>query len=201
MNGDDELRDRIQRLDPTVSATPVRSYDDPASRQNLEQIMATTPTGIPDRTPGRRPYALVAAAAAVVAIAVGAFVALGGDDGDDDQDTTAVQLGTPPSDSLASCIALEPQYLAEMSLAFRGTVTAIDGDVVSLSVDRWYKGGEGDTVAITAPDMSNTSIDGLEFGTGRTYLISATEGTVNYCGFSGPATPELQAVYDEAFPG
>jgi hypothetical protein len=200
MNGDDELRDRIQRLDPAGNATPVRSHDDPASRQHLEQIMSTTPTDIPDRTRGRRPFALVAAAAAVVAIAVGGVVALGSDDGDS-ENIAAVQLGTPPPDAMASCIALEPQYLADMELAFRGTVTAIDGDLVSLSVERWYKGGEGDTVAITAPDMANTSIDGLEFDTGATYLVSATGGTVNYCGFSGLATPDLQAVYDAAFPG
>ena len=27
-----------------------------------------------------------------------------------------------------------------------------------------------------------------------------TDGVVNYCGFSGPATPELQALFDAALP-
>jgi hypothetical protein len=29
--------------------------------------------------------------------------------------------------------------------------------------------------------------------------VSAFDGTVNYCGFSGESTPELRALYDEAF--
>jgi len=40
-----------------------------------------------------------------------------------------------------------------------------------------------------------------DFGTGQDYLVSATDGTVNACGLTGPASPELQQVYDEAFPG
>jgi hypothetical protein len=202
MNGEhDDLRQRIGRLDPAGHAVPVRSHDDPASRQQLEQIMSTTPTDIPRRTNGRRPYLLAAAAAVVVVAAAGTFAALAtGDDGGG-SDVAAVQLSTPPSDALASCLALDPAFLADMPVAFRGTVSGIEGETVTLTVDRWYKGGDGEAVQITAPDMSNTSIDGLEFVAGETYLVSATDGVVNYCGFSGPATAELQAVYDAAFPG
>ena len=31
-------------------------------------------------------------------------------------------------------------------------------------------------------------------------LITAAGGSVNFCGFSGPATPEFLAFFDEAFP-
>lgn len=33
---------------------------------------------------------------------------------------------------------------------------------------------------------------------GEDYLISATNGDVNYCGFSGEVTPELRAGYEAA---
>jgi hypothetical protein len=34
---------------------------------------------------------------------------------------------------------------------------------------------------------------------GEQYLITATDGNVNYCGFSGPSTPELRSAFEEAF--
>jgi hypothetical protein len=39
------------------------------------------------------------------------------------------------------------------------------------------------------------------FVAGQRYLVTATNETVNGCGFSGPATAELDAAYSEAFPG
>jgi hypothetical protein len=44
-------------------------------------------------------------------------------------------------------------------------------------------------------------IDGFDFEVGQQYLITAAEGTVNFCGYSGPATPELTAAFDQAFAG
>jgi len=35
---------------------------------------------------------------------------------------------------------------------------------------------------------------------GQKYLITAAEGNVNFCGYSGPATPELTAAFDAALP-
>jgi hypothetical protein len=34
---------------------------------------------------------------------------------------------------------------------------------------------------------------------GDQYLISAQGGSVNYCGFSGPSTPDLRAGFETAF--
>ena len=31
------------------------------------------------------------------------------------------------------------------------------------------------------------------------YLVTAYDGVVSYCGQTGPATPELQDVFDQAF--
>jgi hypothetical protein len=57
-------------------------------------------------------------------------------------------------------------------------------------------------VTIAQPDgQTSVALDGVSFEQGKRYLVAATEGTVNGCGFSGPATPELQKSYDEAFGG
>ncbi len=39
----------------------------------------------------------------------------------------------------------------------------------------------------------------MGFRVGERYLVTATDGTVNGCGFSGPATPELERAFEEAF--
>ena len=40
----------------------------------------------------------------------------------------------------------------------------------------------------------------VDFQEGRTYLVSATDDRVTLCGFTAEETPELKAMYDEAFP-
>ena len=100
---------------------------------------------------------------------------------------------------MASCIAFEVGFLAEMPVAFEGTVTSVNGDAVTLSVDHWYKGGDATTVELNAPQGLEALIGGIEFVDGEQYLISATEGNVNYCGFSGPSTDEFRAAFEEAF--
>jgi hypothetical protein len=203
MNDDDELRARLARLDPLhgdpSDRGPVRSHDDPAGRQQLEHIMDTTSLSDAGRPP-RRSLALLGVAAAIIAVAVIGVVALTGDD-NGDADVAALELTAGESDVMASCIAIDATILADMPVAFRGTVTAVEQDVVTLEVDRWYRGGDAEAVKITAPAGLGALIGEIDFVAGNQYLISATDGTVNYCGFSGAVTPELQAIYDEAFPG
>jgi hypothetical protein len=43
-------------------------------------------------------------------------------------------------------------------------------------------------------------IGSVAFEVGQQYFVTAFDGVVNYCGFSGPVTPELQAIFDQAFP-
>jgi hypothetical protein len=42
-------------------------------------------------------------------------------------------------------------------------------------------------------------IAGFPFEVGAQYLITAYDGNVNYCGFSGPSTPEFRAAFEQAF--
>jgi hypothetical protein len=93
----------------------------------------------------------------------------------------------------------DPAFLAEMPIAFEGTATEVGDDRVTLEVDRWFKGGDADEVTLTAPAGLEALIAGIDFQEGTSYLISATDGTVNYCGYSGEVTPELTAGFEAAF--
>lgn len=111
-----------------------------------------------------------------------------------------LELSLGDGAALASCLPLDAAILADMSPAFAATATSVEGETVTLAVDHWYAGGDATTVVLHAPAGMEALIAGFDFEVGQRYLITAANGVVNYCGFSGPATPELQAVFDSAFP-
>jgi isopentenyl diphosphate isomerase/L-lactate dehydrogenase-like FMN-dependent dehydrogenase len=202
MSEPDDLRVRLSRLDPAPSSLdPVES---PRAQELLERIMATpvltTPTtGAPP--PRRRGLVAVWAAAAAVA-AIG--VASAGISLRDDKPAapTTLALNLPASGVMASCIQFDVSVLKDMSPAFSGTVTAVDGDTVTLTVDHWYAGGDADQVTLTQPGGgSAVALDGVDFQQGGRYFVTAAQGTVNGCGYSGPASAELEKAFAEAFPG
>ncbi|HVM55461.1 MAG TPA: hypothetical protein VNT54_09420 [Solirubrobacteraceae bacterium] len=197
----DELRDRLAAIDPAhdVATEPPTTS---SSRSRLERIMHTDPNVTTDRpsTPGaaRRPLLLAAAAAVAVAVAGGVVLTRGGDESPV-ASGPPVELTLGASDAMASCLPVDAEILADMPVAFAGTATAVEGDTVTLTVEEWYAGGDAGTVVIHAQSGMEALIDGFTFAEGEAYLVSAAEGTVSFCGFSGPATDELRAVYDEAF--
>lgn len=144
----------------------------------------------------------VGAAAAVVVIAGLLVVTM--DDGGDDADVAAgppLELSLGSADAMASCMAVDPVVLSTMPMAFAATATEVDGELVTLDVDRWYTGGDAEVVQLRSTAGQAALIAGFDFEVGEEYLVSASEGTVSFCGFSGPATPDLTALFDEAFPG
>jgi hypothetical protein len=174
----------------------------------LEQIMNTpTSPDAPDQLSmprSRTPWLIAAAAALALLVVAGFAVANLGDDDDTGNDVAAgppLVLSLGVDDIMASCIRPEPAMLAGMSPAFAGTATAIDEEIVTLTVDRWYAGGDDTTtVELHAQPGMEALIAGFSFEIGEQYLITAANGSVNFCGFSGPATPEFLAFFDEAFP-
>jgi hypothetical protein len=162
----------------------------------LEDIMASTTTSRQVRW-----YAVAAVAVVITGVAV-AIPRLTSDSGvDDPVAAPPLELSLGEGDSLASCLAFDVANLAPMAVAFEGTVTAIDGESVTLTVDRWFKGGDASEVTLDAPAGMEALIGGIDFVEGDQYLITAEAGTVNYCGFSGPSTPEMRAAFEQAFPG
>ncbi len=162
--------------------------------------MTTTSTKPAPSTPTRRfsfaTAAVAAVALAVAAIGVGTLV-----NSPEDPAPAPLVLGLGDGGGLASCLPFSVEILKDMPLAFEGTVTAVNGDAITVNVDHWYRGGDAQTVQLTATQGLEALIGGIEFNEGQQYLITSSGENVNYCGFSGPSTPEMRAAFGEAFSG
>lgn len=143
--------------------------------------------------PGRHARAGVVAAGVAGVLLAGCSTSSGSDD--------PLVLTVPDTGgAMASCLPLTQEYLAEMSPAFAGTVTDVGADTVSMRVDRWYAGSGPDEVALAIPPGAHAALIGeIDFREGVSYLVTAVDGTVNLCGYSGEATAELRALFDAAF--
>lgn len=151
-------------------------------------------------TTPRRRGRLAAIAIAVAVLAV-AFVVRQTNQDATSNNSAALELSLGDEPGLASCLAFDVQILADMPMAFQGTAVAVAGDRVTLSVDRWFTGGDADTVELTATQGMEALIGGIDFQEGSTYVITAADGMVNYCGYSGEATPEFITSFEQAFAG
>jgi hypothetical protein len=199
---DDELRARLRRLDP-AGDLPVDPVTSPRAASSMERAVQTVePSPVPRTL--RRTRLLAGAAVLGAAAAVTAGVLLTGADEEPapaDEPSTLV-LDLPASDATASCLPFDVATLAGMSPAFAGTVVEVDEDSVLLDVDRWYAGGDAERVELAARGGDAVALGyGIDFLQGERYLVTAAQGTVNGCGYSGPATPEFEQSFDEAFAG
>ena len=214
----DALRARLAGIDPTRPGGPAFATDLTPDHVQ-ERIMATTDQPLSSekqRTPdggdvrhgtGRTRW--LPAAAALVLAAAGLAGALALRSNDEATATPpAVALTVPGGDGAvtSSCVQFDVRFLRDMPIALAGTVTAVTDQQVTLTVDRWYHGTASQqhadmvTLAVPGPGTS-AALDGVQFTRGGQYLIAATDGTVNGCGFSGPADRQLRAAYAEAFGG
>ena len=195
---DPTLERRLRDADPLARRTTDESRDQ-------DWLLGTARSAATGSPRPRRPRALVlgvAAAAVVLAAAAGgAYLRSGDDDGGATvaaPTVTDLSLGT--QDAMAMCIQFTVETLSPMPVAFSGEVTEKSADAIVIDVDTWYRGGDSDQVRLQAPDMSVTSLgSSIDFQEGSRYLVTATDGTVNYCGFSGPWTQDLADAYVAAF--
>lgn len=149
----------------------------------------------------RRRLPVLAAVAGVAAVTVGGGL-LAADRFLPTAEAEGMELTLPETggDVFASCLPFTAEHLAEMSPAFAGTVTDVSGDRAVLRVERWYAGDGASEVVVTVPGGAHIALNGvINFVEGRRYLITAVDGTVNLCGYSGEATPELEAAFETAF--
>ena len=163
-------------------------------------IVLDEPPPIHGLGPGGRSTAAIAIAVAIAALTTAVYLYVGDTDAEPatgPQDTLELSFG--PADALASCLPFELAILADMSPAFAATATSVEDQAVTLSVDRWFAGGEAETVVLHAPAGMDGLIAGFDLRVGQRYLLTASNDTVNYCGYSGPATPAFEAAFEQAF--
>jgi hypothetical protein len=199
---DNELRARLQAADPAREDVPAPSW--------IDELVETTMTTAQEQkteqgAPGRPRWVVPAAAAAAVAgiAAVGALAFTGGGDDPADEPTTT-QLALPDANAaMQMCIAIDAEVLSTVPVAFDGTVTEIEGEMVTLDVGRWYVGGDADVVELVNPGQADDFAmieDFLAFEEGKRYYIVAEDGRVSGC-LSSQWSAELEGMYAEAFGG
>jgi hypothetical protein len=202
---DEVLRERLAAADPAEGVSI-----DPIPNHLMEHIVNTT-TSTPDHTdsptaaaPRRRwRFTALGGAAPAAVSAVIDVATLGG--GNDPVTASPLELTASGGDAMASCLPFSVDILDDMVIALEGTVTAVDGPTVTLEIDRWYRDGTesaAETVVVNAPEGMEALIGGVAFEKGGRYLISAdADGNVAYCGYTAPATDDMRASFEQAFPG
>ena len=210
---DEELdRARLRALDPAASLPPA---DPDWVARLLEDTMShdvDTPLTHESRENGthdRSPLTWLVAAAAILVIAgVGVFATMWQEDGPDNPPTAAPSSSQGPSvlelsarpPVAAKCMVPTAEILANQQTAFDGTVASITDGVVTLDVTHWYRGGQADQVTVTAPPAEMQALVlAVDFQVGQRYLVSANDGFVTVCGFTGAYNDDLAAMYAEAF--
>jgi hypothetical protein len=199
-----DIRRVIRRADPAATLAPVSADRLTRLTENAltTELSTTDSTARPAASPPKRSgfalRGLVVAGAGVLAAGAAAALVLPG-------------LVTPPTvtvlaldagDQLTTiCLENTPETVATSELAFRAEVTGIDGGTVSLRVLERIKGDVGDVVQVEQGDAE--PIDGapIVFIDGETYLIASDGSTIGSCSASGIVSPELEALFDAAFPG
>lgn len=227
--GDDALRTLLRDADPAGDLPPLDGYRTERLLEDTMSQTTPPPRHAPTEptTRGLRSAPWVAAAAVVVLTVGGVAWAgtRGGEDSaqagpatsspapstappsaqaDEQADeqspggvTTTLGVDAAPS---ARCMVPSAEVLAHQQVAVEATVVEITDSEVRLRAEDWYAGGSTPYVVVDAQDPSLVDLVlGADFTVGERYLVSATDGQVSLCGFSGPATPRLRALYVTAF--
>lgn len=191
---DDQLRKRLSASNPTPSSEPVDPITSDRARALMEDIMSAETTA--SRMEQNRNRLVVAVAAAVAVAVLGFSLADGLGSGDA---PAPLVLSAEGGDVLASCLPFDVEILEAMSPAFGGVVIELTDSAATIEVDRWFTGGEAEIVEINYTPGFEALIGTPSLEVGQRYLITATDGVVNGCGYSGVATPEYEASFEQAF--
>jgi hypothetical protein len=208
---DDELRAALSRRDP-AAGQPVDAASSPQARALWERTMNTpvdqhaTPTttvpGVRAAVPGRPSRRLVFALAAAVLVTsgVGAAIALGPMTPEKaPQAAQVMALQAPAADLSQACAMFDVAFLQGMPVAFQGEVVEVSDTSAVLKVDRWFRGGQDDVTTVRVSKPGPEVSESVEMTQGKTYLVSARDGFVSSCGYTGELTPDLLASFEEAF--
>ena len=121
--------------------------------------------------------------------------------------------GTPPgvvpggSVGMGSASCVEPYSqtaLTHRTFAFDGTVSAINGEQVSFTVNKAFRGAVGTTITLDAPGMTGTAITsagGPNLTAGQRYLVAGDDHFAWACGYTQPYDPGVAAEWVAALGG
>ena len=192
--------ERLRAADPAAGSTSDPSL--PHVRDTLEGILMTdtiTPVR-PDRptSSARRTPWMLAAAALLVVAGIVAAVTLGGDDATTDD--LAARPAMPSNDGesvdpgqsqVTSCVeSYDLTTLANREYAFDGTVTSVDGQDMTFTVEEWFApgpyDGAADTVTLDHQDLAGMLFapEGPALEPGTRVLVAGDGGLVWSCGFT-----------------
>lgn len=198
----DELHDRLRAADPAADLPPA---DPTRVDRLLEDVMADTEHEHP-----RRPLAWLVAAAAVVLVAGLGGLVLPGLLGADEVEPAPTADAAPTVTELSAagagagrCMVPTAEVLSGAAFALDAEVTAVADGRATLAPTTWYAGEQTDVVEVAAGSADLEALIGApRFEEGQRYLVAADgQGRVLACGYSGPRTARLAALYAEAFPG
>lgn len=195
---DDDLRALLRQADPAASLTPLEP--DRITRMVNQTTSQSPSSSSPRRSPRRSLLLGLAGAAGVAAVAFAAVSAL------TPSATTVTRIGLPAGGDPATsmCMAISADLLAPADLAFEATATEVVPDLVTLQVTEVFAGDPGQVVELAPVDPMDADFSGFTMVEGGSYLIATFPDEVGaqqvaLCGLSGPADPQLRAVYEEAF--
>ena len=210
---DQQLRDQLRAIDPAASLPPAepawvaRLLEDTVSDDLDTHIPETRQTGVHERS---RLTWLVAAAAVLLIAGVSTFALLQRADDDvptadpsgEPADPATVTSLTAPAETSAKCAVPTADILGQQELAFDGVVDDVSAGMVTLRPRIFYAGEPTDLVRVEAPpEVLEGLLLAVQFEVGGRYLVSAADGQVSVCGYSGAWSPELEQLFVEAFPG
>jgi len=176
---------RADPLDPREVPTDTTGAHARALFEEVTSMDATQKETAPrPRRPLMRRLALgVGAAVVVAAVAGGTFALL--------RDGTEAIVGGEPigSGAIGMCIQYTDEMLADQEVAFDGTLVSAspDGSEAVFEVHRWFKGGEGDQVTLSAEGLlvdESMALLGASLDVGERYLVSGSDGYVWACGYT-----------------
>ena len=191
-------------LDLLRAADPVSADDLPSASlariraRVSEDVMATrtAPRKVPWRT---RTIGALAGAGAAIAVGIAALAFAFGTGGT----RPGVVPGTSVGPGSAMCVEqYSPATLTRRAFAFDGTVTAIDGDRVTFTVNHAYRAAAGPTITLVATGMTGTAITsagGPNLSVGQRYLVAGEAEFVWACGFTQPWDAAVAADWAAAF--
>lgn len=187
-------------LEELLAADPLADRLPPASLARIrarvsEDVMTTPARRLPS---GKRALGLGAGVAALAVLAL--VVALGG---------RASAPGITPVGSVgtgsASCVEpYTPTAITNRSFAFDGTVSAINGEQVTFTVAKAYRGAADGTITLDAPGMTGTAITsagGPNLAVGERYLVAGDDHFVWACGYTQPYDAAVAAEWAAALGG